>query len=398
MNFTPENIAQFLGGAMTLGSIEHQMQEHHKVMLKSSLLKTLAGRIPYLQEVKIDKNLSNFAFESFVAVNEKAYARIMSQIGGIIKGDIPTPKLQKLLHMVMRDCHNIYGEIGDNREIRKQFIRSINGIENEEVKRKVINSILLRCIFSYGTAEIARRGNEEAWADIHGAGMAYNPQFPGIDNVLTIQNDDGTYSIIPLSHKMHMTEGSNTASKEFAKMKVVRELITKHKGRIEKRVQIALRQILRSKSGERTIRLNSYIDKLDKKLNKYDCYSVDWGSSSSSNRDICFKLDYSRMILSSLSNHIENMPSNGYESISYKPVTLVRFREKNIEFHVEDSSKAIAVYERRGYENREEMIENSIEAIRQGLGKEIKPRKRSQPRRKVNSSGNSSQVQQPQTK
>ena len=396
MNFTPDNIAQFLGGAMTLGSIEHQMQEHQKVMLRSSLLKTLAGRIPYLQEVQVDKKLSEFAFESFVAVNEKAYARIIGQIKGIIDHKIPTPKLLALLHRVTMDCPNIYGEIKDNREIRSKLIKSINQIQDEGVKRKVMESILLRCVFSYGTAEIARRGNEEAWAKTHGAGMAYNPQFPGVDNVLTI-NKDGVYHIIPMSHKMHMTEGSNTASKEFAKMKTINDLIAKHKGRVEKRVQISLRQILRSKPGERLSHLNRYIDRLESKLKKYNCYSVDWGSSSSNNRDICFKLDYSRMILSSLSKHIEDMPSDGYKGISYKPITLVRFRAKNIEFHVEDSSKAIAIYTRRDYENREEMIKNSIEAIRQGLGKEIKPRKRAQPKKKANSSSNSSQVQQPKT-
>jgi len=39
--------------------------------------------------------------------------------------------------------------------------------------------------------------------------MAYNPQFPGIDNVTAVKNEDGTYSLIPMSHKMHMTKDSN---------------------------------------------------------------------------------------------------------------------------------------------------------------------------------------------
>jgi len=393
MDFTPDNIPQFLGGAMTLGSIEHQMQEHQKVMLRSSLLKTLAGRIPYLQDVQVDKKLSEFAFESFVAVNERAYAKIMSKIDGIVKDNIPTPQLEKLLHRVMLDCHNVYGEIGDNREIRKKLIRSIYGIKDEVVKRKVINSILLRCIFSYGAAEIARRGNEEAWARLHGAGMAYNPQFPGIDNVLTMKNDDGTYSIIPMSHKMHMTEGSNTAAKEFAKMNTIKGLIEKHKGRIERRIQISLRRILGNKPEERIISLNRYIDRLERKLRRHDCNSVDWGSSNSENRDICFKLDYSRMILSSLSRHIVDMPRDGYK-INYKPITLVRFRAKNIEFYEEGNSKAIAIYERNGYETREDMIRNSVDALR--LGKVVKTRQ-NKPRRKKKSSDNNSQVQQPKT-
>jgi len=95
------------------------------------------------------------------------------------------------------------------------------------------------------------------------------------------------------------------------------------------------------------------------------------------------------MILSSLSRHIDDMPSDGYK-INYKPITLVRFRGKNIEFYEEGKSKAIAIYERKGYETREDMINNSIDALR--LGKVAKPR------RKRGNSNKNSQVQQPEAK
>ena len=406
MNFVPDNITQFLGGAMTLGSIESKLKEHQRVMLRSSLLKTLAGRIPYLQDIHVDKKLSEFAFESFVAVNEGTYAKIISNMEKILNKDTPENELSSLLENVIKECPNIHGSLGEedtkNEDDKKakDIVSSIKNIEDPEQRKKVMRSILLRCVFSYGTAEIARRGNEEAWARLHGAGMAYNPQFPGIDNVLTV-NKDGVYHIVPMSHKMHMTEGSNTAAKEFGKMAVIKGLIDKYLGNIQQNVQSKLVDILRKPQGSRSSILTEYISKLEGELKKEDnnCGKVDWSDKAQDKerdrRDRCFQLDYERMILISLSRYIEDMPSDGYKAISYKPITLVRFRVKSIEFHVEGKKRAIAIYKRNGYESREKMIENSLKEIGQSFGGKPKTRKSTQPRRKSESSDSSLQVQQP---
>jgi hypothetical protein len=232
--------------------------------------------------------------------------------------------------------------------------------------------------------------------------MAYNPQFPGIDNVLTI-NKDGVYHIVPMSHKMHMTEGSNTAAKEFGKMAVIKGLIDKYLGNIQQNVQSKLVDILRKPQGSRSSILTEYISKLEGELKKEDnnCGKVDWSDKAQDKerdrRDRCFQLDYERMILISLSRYIEDMPSDGYKVISYKPITLVRFRAKSIEFHVEGKKRAIAIYKRNGYESREKMIENSLKEIGQSFGGKPKTRKSTQPRRKSESGDSSLQVQQPKT-
>jgi len=406
MDFAPDNIAQFLGGAMTLGSIESKLKEHQKVMLRSSLLKTLAGRIPYLQEVQVDKELSKFAFESFVAVNDGTYAKVINNMEKILNENTPESELSNLLVNVIKECPNIHGSLGgkdtkvedDNKA--ESIVGSIENIQDQDQRKKVIRSILLRCIFSYGAAEIARRGNEEAWARQHGAGMAYNPQFPGIDNVLTMQNNDGTYYIIPMSHKMHMTEGSNKPSKEFEKMKVIKSLVKTYLGEIQRSVQGKLQDVLqKTTADERSSALRVYIQNLENELKREEnnCGKVDWSEktqgSERDRRDRCFQLDYERMILLSLSRHIENMPSDGYTKIRYKPITLVRFRAESIEFYEEGRSKAVAIYKRDGYETREDMIRKSIDVLR--LGKMTKPRQRN-PGKRVKSSSDSSQVQQPQ--
>jgi hypothetical protein len=398
MNFTPNDIVTFLGGAMTMGSIEHQIQEHHKVMLRSSALKTLAGKIPYLQNVEVDDTISEFAFESFVAVNEKTYAKIISNMEGILNKTITDNELSDLLRSVVKECPNIHGSLGEKEKKTEddqkadKIVDSIMQIGDKDKRRQVIQSILLRCIFSYGTAEIARRGNEEVWADIHGAGMAYNPQFPGIDNIVTM-NKDGKYYIIPMSHKMHMTEGSNDPDKEFGHMKTIKELIKKHRRDISNDVQRDVQDILANESGRRLASLNAKIQDLERRLDASKCNKVDWNKGTDK-RDECFKLDYKRMILLSLSRHIEGMPSGSHEKIVYAPITLVRFRAERVEFHKgvevgEGSntrlvSQPAGTYTRKGYEDRTEMIEKALNEYEVSEMAWI--------------SDNASQVQQPKTK
>jgi len=374
MNIVPQDISEFLGGAMTLGSIDHQIQAHQKVMLRSSALKTLAGRIPYLQNVRVSDSLSNVAFESFVAVNEKTYAKIVSNLGAILNPNTPDSKLQDLLKDVIKECPNIHGSLGEEENKDKdnkkaeEIVKDIMGITEAEKRRQVIKSILLRCIFSYGTAEIARRGNEEAWANIHGAGMAYNPQFPGIDNIVTM-NKDGAYYIIPMSHKMHMTEGSNDPDKEFAHMGKIKGLIKDYHDSVAREVKSDIEAILKNKTTRRSDSLNAKIQELENNLRDRNCDKVDWNKATG-NRDICFQLDYKRMILLSLSRHIEGMTDDGHEKIVYAPITLVRFRAERIEFHkgvevgegsnTKFISRHAGTYKKIGYETREEMIRNSI--------------------------------------
>jgi hypothetical protein len=398
MDFIPDNMVQFLGGSMTLSSIEHQIEEHQKVMLQSSVLKTLAGRIPYLQNVNIDENLSKFAFGAFVSVNDKTYAKVMNNVGKILDERTPSSELEPILRDVLTGCPNIHGSLGGKKNAEKdakaakQLLTDISSIQDEEKKRQVMKSILLRCIFSYGGAEIARRGNEEAWARIHGAGMAYNPQFPGIDNIVTVRNDDGTYSIIPMSHKMHMTEDSNKPSKELGKMDVIEGLIQTHSGKIYGIVKTKLIEILRDEPNKRTVALNRYLDELKSKLEKHNCNTVDWGKDSKGNRDQCFELDYQRMILTSFSRHIKTMNPEDIEKMSYQPITLVRFRPNRIEYHrkVKEKTKTgkeatvfqeAGVYESEPYEDRESMVRKAIGAYVRYVPQH-----------------NASQVQQPQTK
>jgi hypothetical protein len=398
MNFTPNDIVSFLGGAMTMGSIEHQIQEHHKVMLRSSVLKTLAGKIPYLQNVKVSDSLSEFAFESFVAVNEKTYSKIISEMDRVLKRDTTEDELSNLLRDVVRECPNIHGSLGEkekkteDNQRANRIVDSVMKIEDKEKRKQVIQAMLLRCIFSYGTAEIARRGNEEAWAKTHGAGMAYNPQFPGIDNVMTMSKD-GKYYIIPMSHKMHMTEGSNDPDKEFGHMSKIKELIKQYHDSISTEVQKDISEVLASESGERQASLNTKIQDLENSLRANNCDKVDWNKASG-NRDNCFKLDYKRMILLSLSKHIDEMPKDGHEKIVYTPITLVRFRAERIEFHhgveVEDGgkikfiSRPAGTYKKTNYETREDMIKNAMGSYEVGEMSWIV--------------SNTSQVQQPQAK
>ena len=385
MDFTPKNIVDFLGGAMTMASIDDQIDEHQKAMLRSSVLKTLAGKIPYLESVEVSKSLSNFAFESFVAVNEKTYATIMSNVGKILDKNTAASELMDTLGVILDNCPSVYGQLQANEEEKNKFLNSIVSIQDDKVKKEVMESIILRCIFSYGTAEIARRGNEEAWARIHGAGMAYNPQFPGIDNIVTKMNKDGTYSIIPMSHKMHMTEGSNSPEKEFGHMTTIVELISdnferKPKGKypqgkwfIREKVENILGNVLViDKPQARRIALNNHIKELEKELRANGCDKVDW-SKDTGNREECFKLDYTKMILSSLSRHIKNMSKDDIKKISYQPITLVRFRPDRIEFYkgIENKEgnklrlipKEAGTYHRKGYESRMRMVVGALKVF-----------------------------------
>jgi len=383
MDFIPNNMVKFLGGAMTLGSIEHQIGEHQKVMLQSSVLKTLAGRIPYLQNVEIDENLSKFAFGAFVSVDDKTYANIINNVGKLLNEDTPYSELKPILENALAGCPNIYGSLGGKKkaeiaatkEAANQLLADISSIQDEKEKVRIEKSILLRCVFSYGGAEIARRGNEEAWARHHGAGMAYNPQFPGIDNVTAVKNKDGTYSLIPMSHKMHMTKDSNKPEDELGKMNVIEGLIETHGGKVDIIVRARLRKILEKEGKGRTFALNRYLDNLKTALEKHNCHTVDWGKDSKGNKDTCFKLDYTRMILKSLSNHIEKMNLGDIDKISYEPITLVRFRPRSIEYYrkvkiqtetgqeVIEIQGAGAYNVREGsYEDRETMVGNALGA------------------------------------
>jgi len=391
MDFTPKNMAQFLGGAMTLGSIEDGIQEHQKVMLRSALLKTLAGKIPYLQNARISDSLSSFAFGSFISVNEKTYAKVISNTGKILGGTMSDKELSDLLESVIKECPNIHGSLGEKEsksrddKRAKKIADSIMQIQDKDKRKQVIESILLRCIFSYGTAEIARRGNEEAWARIHGAGMAYNPQFPGIDNIMTKRNKDGTYSIIPMSHKMHMTESSNTPEKEFSDMTKISELISDNFERkpqgnypqgkwfIRDKVENILGNVLVINEPEaRSIALNKHIRDIENALEANKCDKVDW-SKGTGNREECFKLDYTKMILSSLSKYIKNMSQDDIKKINYQPITLVRFRPDRIEFYkgiekkrggkVKLVPEKAGIYRRKGYESRWRMILRSVRVL-----------------------------------
>ena len=383
MDFIPNNMVQFLGGAMTLGSIEHQIGEHQKVMLQSSVLKTLAGRIPYLQNVEIDENLSKFAFGAFVSVNDKTYANIINNVDKLLNENTTYSDLKPILEDVLTSCPNIHGSLGGKKKAdieadagaANKLLADISSIQNEQKKVGIAKSILLRCVFSYGGAEIARRGNEEAWARQHGAGMAYNPQFPGIDNVTAVKNEDGTYSLIPMSHKMHMTKDSNKPEDELGKMKVIEDLIGAHGNKVDTFARSILREILKKEGKDRSIALDKYLDNLKTELEEHDCYTVDWGKDSKGNKDKCFELDYSRMILSSMSRHIEKMNLEDVDKISYEPITLVRFRPRQIEYHRKVKRKtetgqeiteiqAAGVYNvpEGSYEDRESMVKNALGA------------------------------------
>jgi hypothetical protein len=402
MDFTPNNMVQFLGGAMTLGSIEHQIGEHQKVMLQSSILKTLAGRIPYLQNVEIDENLSKFAFGAFVSVNDKIYANIINNVDKLLNNETSYSELKPILENALHGCPNIYGSLGGkkkaeteaDRRAANQLLTDISSIQDEQKKVQIAKSILLRCIFSYGGAEIARRGNEEAWARQHGAGMAYNPQFPGIDNVTVVENKDGTYSLIPMSHKMHMTKDSNKPEDEFGKMGVIEGLVGTHGGKVDIIVRARLRKILEKEGKDRTVALDKYLDNLKTALEKHNCHTVDWGKDSKGNKDTCFKLDYTRMILTSMSKHIEKMNLGDIDKISYEPITLVRFRPRSIEYYRKVKKKTETnqeVTEIQGagvynvpegsYEDRETMVSNALGAYVRYVPEQ-----------------NNSQVQQPKTK
>jgi len=102
---------------------------------------------------------------------------------------------------------------------------------------------------------------------------------------------------------------------------------------------------------------------------------VDWGKDSKGNKDTCFKLDYARMILTSMSKHIEKMNPQDVDNISYEPITLVRFRPRSIEYHrkvkkkTETGQEVIEIQEagaynvREGsYEDRETMVKNALGA------------------------------------
>ena len=385
MDFTPKNIVDFLGGSMTMASIDQQIDEHQKAMLRSSVLKTLVGKIPYLESVQVSKSLSNFAFESFVAVNEKTYSEIMKNIDKILDKSTTASDLMPTLEIILDNCPSVYGQLQANEAEKTKFLNNIKSIQDDKVKKEVIESIILRCIFSYGTAEIARRGNEEAWARIHGAGMAYNPQFPGIDNIATKRNKDGTYSIIPMSHKMHMTEGSNSPEKEFGHMVTISELLSDNFERkpekkypdnkwfIRDKVENILGNVLViDKPQARRIALNNHIKELEKELRANGCDKVDW-SKDTGNREECFKLDYTKMILSSLSRHIKNMSKDDIKKISYQPITLVRFRPDRIEFYkgIENKEgnklrlipKEAGTYPRKGYESRMRMVVGALKVF-----------------------------------
>jgi hypothetical protein len=432
MDFIPKDVLGFLGGSMTLGSIEKGIEEHKRVMLRSAVLKSLAGRVPYLENLQVSEELSKFAFGSFVSVSDKPYAKIISQIDTLLSSNKDNEeelkKLEGLLGEVLKDCPNIYGSLGEKtREINaksRQLMEGIKAIEDIQTRRKVVESILLRCIFSYGTAEIARRGNEEAWARIHGAGMAYNPQFPGIDNVTTIKNDDGTYTIIPMSHKMHMTKKSNKPEVELGDMEVIGKLMIRYKDDVHNKVTSRLAEILKADDAQqKESGLNAAIKDLEDGLKKGDCTKVNWrgvlDENERSRRDNCFKMDYERMILLSLSPHIATMKKGDQEKLEWEPITLVRYRDERVEFWKRislglekletpdkkgDMEKPIAQadqkddedntielftivdggkYIRQGYEDREE-------TIRKCINSHVSERKRI--------SGDNSQVQQPQTK
>ena len=345
MNFIPKDILGFLGGSMTLGSIEKGWEEHKRVMLRSAVLKSLAGRVPYLENLQVSEELSKFAFGSFVSTSDKPYAKIVSEIDTLLSDNKDSKeeleKLEKLLGDVLKDCPNIYGSLGEKtREMNNksnEVLTGIKAIPDIQTRRKVVESILLKCIFSYGTAEIARRGNEEAWARIHGAGMAYNPQFPGIDNVTTLKNKDGTYTVIPMSHKMHMTKKSNKPEVEFGDMEVIGKLMIKYKEHIHNNVTSKLAKILKENDTQkRESELRATIKDLEVGLKKGDCAKVNWkgvlDKSEKERRDNCFKLDYERMILLSILPHIATMEEDDHTKLEWKPITLVRFRDERVEF------------------------------------------------------------------
>jgi len=441
MDFIPKDILGFLGGSMTLGSIDKEIDKHERAMLRSSILKSLAGKVPYLENLYVSEELSKFAFGSFVSVSDKPYAKIMSEIDTLLSDNKDSKeelgKLEKLLEDVLKDCPNIYGSLGEKtREINNksnEVLTGIKAIPDIQTRRKIVESILLRCIFSYGTAEIARRGNEEAWARIHGAGMAYNPQFPGIDNVTTLKNDDGTYTVIPMSHKMHMTKKSNKPEVEFGEMERIGKLMLTYKDIVYNNVKSKLAKILEASNAEQKVEgLKTAIRSLEVELEKKNCTKVDWSGATISDeaikkaesdkerqrlqaekarrdaekqrRDECFQLDYERMILLSLSPHISDMKEGDHEMLEWEPISLVRYRGERVEFwkrisldedkmgnpivNSEDFVERFTVekggtYSRNGYESRDEMVRNCVSAF---------------VRRKHQVSDNNSQVQQPQTK
>jgi hypothetical protein len=421
MDFVPKDVLGFLGGSMTLGSIDKEIKEHRSAMLRSSVLKSLAGKVPYLENLQVGEELSKFAFGSFVSVSDKPYAKIMSQIGALLSSNKDSQEeldqLETLLGDVLKECPNIYGSLGEKTKDvsskSNEVLTGIKAIKDTRTRRKAIESILLKCIFSYGTAEIARRGNEEAWARVHGAGMAYNPQFPGIDNVTTLKNDDGTYTIIPMSHKMHMTKKSNKPEVEFGDMERIGKLMLMYKDKLHDKVKSKLAKTLEfgDKAKKEKI-LKAFIKGLEHKLEKNNCAKVDWSGATISDKEIkdaksdkerqrlmaekerrdaekqrrdeCFQLDYERMILKSLLPHISNMQKGDHEKLEWEPITLVRFRGERVEFWKRislDEDKAgnpvvnsenfverftIAnggTYSRNGYEDREKMVGNCVKSF-----------------------------------